>query len=40
MKLVPPGFVMIYAPRNDEELKVVVEIIKAAAWWVGEKEVQ
>ncbi|KAL4934720.1 uncharacterized protein BDV17DRAFT_250018 [Aspergillus undulatus] len=37
---VPRGFVMVYAPRNEEELKVVVEIIKAAAWWVGGKEVR
>ncbi|KAL4742880.1 hypothetical protein BDV11DRAFT_150476 [Aspergillus similis] len=39
-KLVPPGFVMIYAPRNEDELKVVVEIIRAATWWVGGNEVQ
>ncbi|KAL4917595.1 hypothetical protein BDW62DRAFT_183470 [Aspergillus aurantiobrunneus] len=39
-KIVPTGFVMIYAPRNEEELKVVVEIIRAAAWWVGGKEVR
>ncbi|KAL4899563.1 hypothetical protein BDW74DRAFT_109873 [Aspergillus multicolor] len=37
-RIVPTGFVMTYAPRNEEELKVVVEIIRAAAWWVGGKE--
>ncbi|PIG83510.1 hypothetical protein AARAC_002493 [Aspergillus arachidicola] len=31
---VPSGFVMIYAPRNEEERRCVVEIIRAAAWWV------
>lgn len=39
-RIVPTGFVMIYAPRNEEELKVVVEIIRAAAWWVGGKELR
>ncbi|KAI9372480.1 hypothetical protein BJX61DRAFT_442540 [Aspergillus egyptiacus] len=36
--IVPAGFVMIYAPRNEEEVKVVGEIIRAAAWWVSGKE--
>ncbi|KAB8255616.1 hypothetical protein BDV32DRAFT_111384 [Aspergillus pseudonomiae] len=31
---VPSGFVMIYAPRTEEERRCVVEIIRAAAWWV------
>ncbi|KAL4964578.1 uncharacterized protein BDV14DRAFT_76356 [Aspergillus stella-maris] len=35
---VPRGFVMVYAPRSEEEVKVVGEIIRAAAWWVGGKE--
>lgn len=26
---------MIYAPRSEADLEVVVEILKAAAWWVG-----
>lgn len=39
-KIVPTGFMMIYAPRNEEELKVVIEIIRAAAWWVGGKELR
>jgi hypothetical protein len=34
-RFVPPGFVMVYAPRTEEEVEVVMEIIKAAAWWVG-----
>ncbi|KKK20223.1 hypothetical protein ARAM_004875 [Aspergillus rambellii] len=39
-RIVPTGFVMIYAPRDAEELKCVVEIIRAAAWWVSGKELQ
>ena len=31
----PRGFVMVYAPRNQEELKIMREIIKASAMWVG-----
>ncbi|KAI9772430.1 MAG: hypothetical protein M1840_000633 [Geoglossum simile] len=33
-RFVPPGFLMVYAPRNKEELKAVTEIIRAAAWWI------
>jgi Family of unknown function (DUF5519) len=33
-KIVPPGFVMIYAPRDEKELCSVMEIIRAATWWV------
>ncbi|MCJ1407058.1 hypothetical protein MMC19_001128 [Ptychographa xylographoides] len=32
---VPKGFMMVYAPRNEEEVVVLTEIIKAAGWWVG-----
>ncbi|KAE9994072.1 hypothetical protein EG327_001470 [Venturia inaequalis] len=34
-RFVPPGFVMVYAPRNEEEVEIVMGMIKAAAWWVG-----
>jgi hypothetical protein len=34
-RFVPPGFVMVYAPRNEEEIEIVMCIVKAAAWWVG-----
>jgi hypothetical protein len=33
-RFVPEGFVMIYAPRNDDELAVVLKIIHAATWFV------
>ncbi|KAF7590061.1 hypothetical protein BBP40_003314 [Aspergillus hancockii] len=31
---VPSGFVLVYAPRNEEERRQVVKIIRAAVWWV------
>ncbi|KAI9684746.1 MAG: hypothetical protein M1829_000121 [Trizodia sp. TS-e1964] len=34
-RFVPMGFVMIYAPRDESEVEVVMEIIKAATWWVS-----
>ncbi|KAI4722347.1 hypothetical protein E4T48_01287 [Aureobasidium sp. EXF-10727] len=39
-RFVPGGFVMIYAPRNDSELEVVLEIVHAAAWYVGGEEIK
>ncbi|KAJ9627703.1 hypothetical protein H2203_002915 [Taxawa tesnikishii (nom. ined.)] len=38
-RFVPGGFVMVYAPRTEEEVETVMEIVKAAIWWVGGKEV-
>ncbi|KAH0542471.1 hypothetical protein FGG08_003142 [Glutinoglossum americanum] len=32
---VPLGFVIIYAPREEDERHVVMEIIHAAVWWVS-----
>ncbi|KAK5019747.1 hypothetical protein LTR16_000317 [Cryomyces antarcticus] len=34
-RFVPPGFLMVYAPRTEQELEVVTEIIRAAAWFVS-----
>ncbi|KAF2088887.1 hypothetical protein K490DRAFT_6820, partial [Saccharata proteae CBS 121410] len=34
-RFVPRHFVMVYAPRNEEELDVVMRIIGAAVWWVS-----
>lgn len=31
----PRGFVMVYAPRSEEERRAVGKIVRAAAWWVG-----
>jgi hypothetical protein len=37
-KYVPQEFMMVYAPRNEDELEVILKIIEAAAWWVmGER---
>ncbi|KAL2212423.1 hypothetical protein CC79DRAFT_1364706 [Sarocladium strictum] len=38
--VVGPFFVMIYAPRNENELRVVAKIIEAAAWNLSGKEIQ
>lgn len=32
---VPPGFVMVYAPHDAEEVRLVMEIVRAAVWWVS-----
>jgi hypothetical protein len=34
-RYVPSGFVMVYAPRNEEEVRVVGRILRAAVWWVS-----
>ena len=26
---------MVYAPREEDEIPTVMEIVKAAGWWVG-----
>jgi hypothetical protein len=33
-KFVPEGFVMVYAPRREEEVDVLVRIVEAGAWYV------
>ncbi|EAU39009.1 conserved hypothetical protein [Aspergillus terreus NIH2624] len=38
VRTVPPGFVMVYAPRDAEELACVMEIVRAAVWWVSDQE--
>ena len=30
------GFTMVYAPRSEDEVAAVMEIVRAGAWWVGE----
>lgn len=32
---VPNGFTMVYAPRNGNEVQILIEIVRAAGWWVG-----
>ncbi|PLB35448.1 uncharacterized protein BDW47DRAFT_119512 [Aspergillus candidus] len=34
-RCVPAGFVMVYAPGDGHELRCVLEIVRAAAWWVS-----
>lgn len=33
-RYVPAGFTMVFAPRDEKELEVVLQIIHAAAWYV------
>ena len=37
---VPRGFVMVYAPKTEEELNAVMAIIRAGCWWVGSVELR
>lgn len=38
--IVPSGFVLVYAPRDEGELEVVGRIVKAGAWWVMGREIE
>lgn len=31
--MVPPGWIMVYAPRNSEEVEVIAQIVRAAVQW-------
>jgi hypothetical protein len=31
---------MIYAPRDERELEIVMDIIRASVWWVGGTELK
>ncbi len=37
-RFVPVDFVMVYAPRDEEEVEMVVRVILAARWFVGGKK--
>ena len=34
-RLLPAGYVMVYAPRGEREVELVMDIVRAGAWWVG-----
>ncbi|KAI4179197.1 MAG: hypothetical protein L6R41_007986 [Letrouitia leprolyta] len=34
-RLLPEGFVMVYAPQDETQIGVVKDIVRAAGWWVG-----
>lgn len=34
-RLLPEGFVMVYAPQDEAQIKVISDIVRAAGWWVG-----
>lgn len=33
--LLPAGFVMVYAPNSESQTPILMDIVRAAAWWVG-----
>lgn len=39
-RLLPPGFVMVYAPQDDSQVGVLMDLVRAAAWWVGGKRLE
>lgn len=39
-RFVPREFMLVYAPRNQEEIELVMEIISAAVWWVSGVDVK
>ncbi|KAI4174722.1 MAG: hypothetical protein LQ343_002093 [Gyalolechia ehrenbergii] len=34
-RLLPEGFVMVYAPQDETQIGVIMDIVRAAGWWVG-----
>ena len=34
-RFVPKEFVLVYAPREEGEVEVVMEIVAASVWWVS-----
>lgn len=34
-RLLPSGFVMVYAPREESDLATIMDIVRAGGWWVG-----
>jgi len=39
-RFVPREFVLVYAPRNEKEIELVMDIISAAVWWVSGVDVK
>ncbi|KAF2182258.1 hypothetical protein K469DRAFT_587152 [Zopfia rhizophila CBS 207.26] len=39
-RFVPREFVLVYAPRSDEEVETVVRIVDAGVWWVSGVDVR
>lgn len=34
-RIVPSGFVMVYAPQDENHVGVLLDIVRAGGWWVG-----
>lgn len=39
-RLLPPGFVMVYAPQDESQVGVLMDVVRAAGWWVGGKRLE
>jgi len=39
-RFVPKEFVLVYAPRNEQDLEVVMKIVHASIWWVSGVDVE
>ncbi|MCJ1254308.1 hypothetical protein MMC24_002123 [Lignoscripta atroalba] len=37
---VPRGFVMVYAPRTEADIPILMSIVRAAGWWVGGEKLE
>lgn len=34
-RIVPSGFVMVYAPQDERDIGILLEFVRAGGWWVG-----
>lgn len=34
-RLLPSGFVMVYAPQDETQVGILLEVVRAGGWWVG-----
>ena len=39
-RFVPREFVLVYAPRDERDVEVIMRIVRAAVWWVAGIDVQ
>jgi hypothetical protein len=39
-RFVPKEFVLVYAPRDEEEVGVVMRVVAASVWWVSGRDVE
>ncbi|KAL8729874.1 MAG: hypothetical protein Q9166_004431 [cf. Caloplaca sp. 2 TL-2023] len=34
-RVLPQGFIMVYAPQDENQVEILKDIVRAAGWWVG-----